>query len=378
MSRNKEHSLVRILLEVIGCLLIIAIIVGAGLQVFGKGKVKPSEWFKKSECEHVYENGKCTKCGAEEPKEEKSAFIVSSSDMPDASVMSISYALARTSGNGDGIGDTYDLTLDVKPVESIINDFTWSLQYTNWSAPSIPVNEVVELTANQRKATVKLLQPFEHEIKLRCEYNEDTSIYATCELDYECRYESLTIQGFNPMNFNDGEDELRVSRVNYGIGTFSKGQTHADSFWYELSDEAFNAVKNSQYYKQWKEKVGDNFDLVQSEADGYNGKHLYDPISDYQDITNASPCLEFFVSSANGEIYGPWSSSLPYYSENQYLIAAFKEMAESTTNQVRCCASVFDGKYVGYTEYGTVPASNFQSALFRVDDVNFGSSSLVF
>ena len=54
----------------IGISVIVAIAsVGIGLQVFGSGSAKPSEWFKKDDppaaCEHVYEEGShvCTICG---------------------------------------------------------------------------------------------------------------------------------------------------------------------------------------------------------------------------------------------------------------------------------------------------------------------------
>ena len=49
--------------------------VGAGLQLWGKGKVQPSNWFTKTEvCEHVDDDtdGVCDECGEDMPEDEES------------------------------------------------------------------------------------------------------------------------------------------------------------------------------------------------------------------------------------------------------------------------------------------------------------------
>ena len=66
LQRHKKSDKIKWIVTSIALLLISLTIVGVCLQVFGNGKQKPSEWFKKDApaCVHIDENadGKCDKC----------------------------------------------------------------------------------------------------------------------------------------------------------------------------------------------------------------------------------------------------------------------------------------------------------------------------
>jgi len=71
LNKHKAKDKIKWILTGITFLLVFAMLVGMCLQLFGTGKQKPSEWFKKPEtvCEHIDEDndGVCDGCGEAMP-----------------------------------------------------------------------------------------------------------------------------------------------------------------------------------------------------------------------------------------------------------------------------------------------------------------------
>ena len=53
LQRHKRSDKVKWAITGVAFVLIFVLIAGIGLQLFGKGKAKPSEWFKKSDSEQT-------------------------------------------------------------------------------------------------------------------------------------------------------------------------------------------------------------------------------------------------------------------------------------------------------------------------------------
>ena len=71
LKRHKKSDKIKWVLTGVAFVLVFVMLVGMCLQLFGKGKVKPSEWFNKTECVHIDENGdsKCDKCKKDMPSD---------------------------------------------------------------------------------------------------------------------------------------------------------------------------------------------------------------------------------------------------------------------------------------------------------------------
>ena len=119
------------------------IIVGVCLQVFGKGKVKPSEWFKKDETKTEQ---------TDKPETDASAgLIVTPSESKSGMKLNIQKAAANTSAQSEA--NTYTVTATVLPSYADDKSVDWSLTYApvTFQDPETKTEREVVLTDNEEK-----------------------------------------------------------------------------------------------------------------------------------------------------------------------------------------------------------------------------------
>lgn len=127
----------------IALLFISLIIVGVCLQVFGKGKVKPSEWFKKDETKTEQ---------TDKPETDASAgLIVTPSESKSGMKLNIQKAAANTSAQSEA--NTYTVTATVLPSYADDKSVDWSLTYApvTFQDPETKTEREVVLTDNEEK-----------------------------------------------------------------------------------------------------------------------------------------------------------------------------------------------------------------------------------
>lgn len=113
----------------IALLLISLIITGVCLQVFGKGRVKPSEWFKKDDEQTDIA-----------PDPEDNGLIITPTESKSGMRLNVQKASANAS-NGN-VTETYTVTATVKPDYADDKSVEWSLEY----APVLYLDREVVLT----------------------------------------------------------------------------------------------------------------------------------------------------------------------------------------------------------------------------------------
>lgn len=166
----------------IAFIFVAVMLLGLCLQVFGKGKAKPTEWFKPTETLPV----------------DGTAFEVA--PVNETAVMSISVYSAETYSDIPLVENERILKIDTGEYNGDIN---WAIEYTEgviyWGNYSWSATNSVEITkVTERAFKLTCLQPFGQRIKLTASLEDFSDVTATCICDYTQRhYFSEVVVGFN-------------------------------------------------------------------------------------------------------------------------------------------------------------------------------------
>ncbi len=205
--RHKKSDKIKWVFTGIAFVLVFVFFVGLCMQLFGTGKIKPSEWFKKTECVHIDEDsdGKCDECGKEIPVENEDEkpeasdkFIVTSMN---TKAMRLAVTPMAASAN-DGISTLAESGKTVSVLNAVEGyTYTWSL--------SSGGSEFVELSATTgTSVNVTAKKAFSTEITLTCTASLEgvSGSTATCTLGYYKRPDGLYLNGsyYNGTNVNIG------------------------------------------------------------------------------------------------------------------------------------------------------------------------------
>ncbi len=116
LKRHKRSDAIKWTATAIAFVFVVIVLVGVCLQAFGKGKVKPSEWFKKDE-----QTEQTT------PDDQSDAgLIVTPSEDKTGIKLNVRKAAANADGND---ADTYTVTATVLPSYADDKSVDWSLAY---------------------------------------------------------------------------------------------------------------------------------------------------------------------------------------------------------------------------------------------------------
>lgn len=257
LQRHKRSDKVKWVLTSIAFVLAFVMIAGLCLQLFGTGKVKPSEWFKKSDGNQTEEPA-----GSEE---QTTGGLVMPEETKGNGIALMSAAIAEEDYEENGISaqaeSAYTVTATIENEEWTDGKVNWSLAWGNTSswASSNSVTTYISITpsADTKSCTVTCLRgEFNVYAVVTAALHSDPSKKATVRIDYLCRPTSLTCytQGTGSgelykNGFNVGSETMYVFTLNKGNGTVD-GVLKITSATITLSEQyIWAAVRNNRYFK---------------------------------------------------------------------------------------------------------------------------------
>lgn len=179
--RHKRSDKIKWVFTGIAFVLVFVMLAGVIMQIFGKGKVKPSEWFKKSETEN----------SATIPDENGGAVINESASN---GVRLMSKKIARAAYAENGISpqaeNAYTLTATVTPSAADNKAVEWSVEWKNPSSPwatGKTVTDYVTVTPasdGALTATVACNAAFGEPINITVAARSNRAAKAVCQVDY--------------------------------------------------------------------------------------------------------------------------------------------------------------------------------------------------
>lgn len=170
LNRHKKGDKVKWFFTGLAFFLVIITIVGMCLQLWGKGKVKPSEWFKHEETEQTTPTT---------PENENSAVV---SDGDSNGMLLVASAIPLNSYEEYGVSALAEnaqlITATFTPEATTNKNVTWSCSDTSGKVTVTPVS------GNPLQATVAVSGGFDTQVVITCTSQANSAIKATCTVDY--------------------------------------------------------------------------------------------------------------------------------------------------------------------------------------------------
>ncbi|MGN1103882.1 MAG: hypothetical protein ACI4QI_03315, partial [Candidatus Coproplasma sp.] len=252
-NKHKKGDKVKWFFTGLAFFLVIVTIVGMCLQLWGTGKVKPSEWFKHEETEETTPETENTELSA-------GGAIVE--NVESNGIMLFSEATPLYSSGDDGIAtvaalSTYTITATVTPTEATNKSVTGTLSFKNpsstWATGKTVTDYATVAQSTSGVFTLSVLEAFGEPIILTVTSNENSDISATCQVDYVKRVQSvsLDLSGTNVSSATSNyklincEDSFTVGySVTYGVGTVT-GTFTGGAITTTLSTDLYNTCKTA-------------------------------------------------------------------------------------------------------------------------------------
>ncbi len=189
LQKHKKSDKVKWIFTFVGFLIILVMLVGMGLQLFGQNNLKPSEWFNKPNSEQASTNN-----GA------KDGAIVNNgnSDCMQVASSKIAYADYEKNGISQQADTAYTLSATIKPNAAVDKTIKWSVAWQNGNSEWANDKNVTDyLTINTdttqsgENITVTCLKDFGEVIEITACSSEDETKKAVCTVDYRKRIKSV-------------------------------------------------------------------------------------------------------------------------------------------------------------------------------------------
>lgn len=187
LNRHKKSDKVKWVLSGIAFFLVIITIVGMCMQIWGKGKVKPSEWFKHEETEQTSpdtenEDTELSAGGATLSEGESNGMLLSATAIPLNAYEE--YGVSALAESAQQITATIiPDTVDNKEVD-------WSIEWVNpnsaWASGKTVSNyvTVTPISNGALTATVECKQAFAEQINIIVTSRSASKVNAICKVDY--------------------------------------------------------------------------------------------------------------------------------------------------------------------------------------------------
>ncbi len=245
--RHKRRDKVKWVFTFIALFLAFIMLIALCMQIFGREKLKPGNWFKKTEQ---------TTPATPEKKDNGGAVITDTENTTDG-VSINSKKLMRSEYEENGISaqaeTAFTLTATVLPEEAFDKSVDWSVAWQNsgssWASGK-NVNDYYSITPTSDgscTANAVCKQAFAEPVIIKCKLRK-ADIYATVKADYLAKL--LDIE-FNAPPYelgNYGSYEF-LYRANYSIGTITNGtltfRSLVLSFPYEIEELASNTYSSA-------------------------------------------------------------------------------------------------------------------------------------
>ncbi len=181
LDRHKAKDKIKWLFTGVAFLLVFVFLVGLCMQLFGKGKVKPSEWFKKPDTEQT------TPTTPNEGGTEVAEIQGNGIRLMAARLASNEYEEYGVSPLAE---NAYTLTATITPADAANKKVDWTIAFKNanssW-ATSKTVTDYATVTPSSDgalTAVVENVAAFGEQIVVKCTSRDNTSAYATCTVEY--------------------------------------------------------------------------------------------------------------------------------------------------------------------------------------------------
>lgn len=192
LNRHKKSDSVKWFFTAITFILLIVLVAGVCLQVFGTDEMKPSEWFKPDEQTETPVDG-----------EEELPPVVDENGEEMAS--GVTYAMparmmytsaATTAADGTAVSSS-PITLEatITPDTATDKSVKWSVSFVNPSsewATGKTVTDYVSISSSGLTCTVTCHQAFGEQIKITVTSNDNPEATDSCVVDYLKRVEDVT------------------------------------------------------------------------------------------------------------------------------------------------------------------------------------------
>lgn len=215
LQRHKRSDKVKWVLTSIAFVLAFVMIAGLCLQLFGTGKVKPSEWFKKSDGNQTEEPA-----GSEE---QTTGGLVMPEETKGNGIALMSAAIAEEDYEENGISaqaeTAYTVTATVQPENATDKRVTWSVAWKNpsstWASGKTVTSYVTVTPTSTGALTANLscLQAFGEVVVLKVASTADSTVAATREINYMKRANSFD---FYVTSIASGRGSLTVDKTGAG------------------------------------------------------------------------------------------------------------------------------------------------------------------
>ena len=184
LNEHKKSDKIKWVFTGIAFVLVFVMLAGIFMQIFGAGKVKPSEWLKKPETEQT-----------EPLPEDNGDVVVNQTASNGVELMSARIAPTAYAANGiDPQADSaYQITASVQPADASLQSGTFSIGFKNPSstwASGKDINEYAEVTQNGLTANFICKKGFGEQIVLTFAadtLDNEAPVTATCTIDYCAR-----------------------------------------------------------------------------------------------------------------------------------------------------------------------------------------------
>ncbi len=210
LNKHKAKDKIKWVFTGIAFLLVFVMLAGMCLQIFGKGKVKPSEWFKKPETEQ-------TTPAVSDGENKTTGGGMEIAPVTTARAMRVTAkALAASANDNDGISpqaeNSYTLTATVTPDNATDKTVNWRVAWKNPSSSFASGKKVTDYvtvtptTDGALTARVDCLQAFGEQVNITVTSRDNVDATATCVCDYVAR---ITDIGFLNVTLTEKDNTVR-------------------------------------------------------------------------------------------------------------------------------------------------------------------------
>ena len=402
LQKHKTSDKIKWIITGVALILAFVFLAGLCMQLFGNDKFKPSNWFKKTECVHIDEDtdGKCDECGKDMPID--NGEVITGADKPVNGELSVTPMSTKTmcltasplianvdednyvSPDVSTYADTnsYTITATITPSDATNKKVDYSIAWKNPSstwASGKTVTSYVTVTPSSDgalTATVTCKQAFAEQAIVTVTSRDNSSVTATCTVDYKQRITSLpltlawsstTYGSTTPITFDSSTtvtaDYLGNPVVSSVFESWSQGVDVASSC-YSWSFGFGTSIGSKQIYR---EDFSPKIEVAATSAylTALDNAGLTTKVTAEQFVTVSKASYgDMFLRSFTSKFF----SSITAYNNFKSALRS-----QTSTDMIRVRISAMDGNIVAYTKTYNVRFSS-ASLMNNVTGLTVGSA----